>query len=76
MLEHGSRRNRITGEGLMTFEDLEPKNVTRKPVDLSTWNIEDLELYIENMKTEISRAEAMIAEKQSVSSAAESLFKR
>jgi len=60
----------------MTFEDLEPKNVTRKPVDLSTWNIEDLELYIENMKTEISRAEAMIAEKKSVTSAAESLFKR
>ncbi|MEO9903818.1 DUF1192 domain-containing protein [Nisaea sp.] len=60
----------------MTFEDLEPKNVTRKPVDLSTWNIEDLEGYIANMKTEIQRAEAMIVEKQSVSSAAESLFKR
>lgn len=60
----------------MTFEDLEPKNVTRKPVDLSTWNIEDLQLYIENMKAEIVRAESMIAEKQSVSSAAESLFKR
>lgn len=60
----------------MTFEDLEPKNVTRKPVDLSTWNIEDLALYIENMKTEIQRVEAKIAEKQSVSSAAESLFKR
>ena len=53
----------------MTFEDLEPKNVTRKPVDLSTWNIEDLRDYIENMKAEIQRAEAMIAEKRSVSSA-------
>ena len=60
----------------MTFEDLEPKNVTRKPVDLSTWNIEDLRDYIENMKAEIQRAEAMIAEKKSVSSAADSLFKR
>ena len=60
----------------MTFEDLEPKNVTRKPVDLSTWNIEDLELYIENMKTEIQRVEAAIREKQSISSVAESLFKR
>jgi len=28
----------------MTFEDLEPKNVTRKPVDPSTWNIDDIEL--------------------------------
>ena len=60
----------------MTFEDLEPKNVTRKPVDLSTCNIEDLRDYIENMKAEIQRAEAMIAEKKSVSSAADSLFKR
>ncbi|WP_372743521.1 DUF1192 domain-containing protein [Nisaea acidiphila] len=60
----------------MDFEDLEPKNKLRKKVDLSTWNIEDLEEYIENMKAEIVRAEAAIAEKQSVSSAAESLFKR
>ena len=65
----------IRGEQ-MTFEDLEPKNVTRKPADLSTWNIEDLRDYIENMKAEIQRAEAMIAEKQSVSSAADALFKR
>lgn len=60
----------------MEFEDLEPKNKLRKPVDLSTWNIEDLEAYIGNMKEEIARAEAMIAEKKSVSSAAESLFKK
>lgn len=60
----------------MDFEDLEPKNKTRKPVDLSTWNVEDLEEYIENMKAEILRAEAMIREKRSISSAAESLFKR
>lgn len=60
----------------MDFEDLEPKNKLRKKVDLSTWNIEDLEAYIENMKAEIARAEATIAEKRSVSSAAESLFKR
>ena len=60
----------------MDFEDLEPKNKLRKKVDLSTWNIEDLQEYIENMKAEIQRVEAAIAEKQSVSSAAESLFKR
>ena len=66
----------VIGGEQMTFEDLEPKNVTRKPVDLSTWNIEDLRDYIENMKAEIQRAEAMIAEKKSVSSAADSLFKR
>lgn len=60
----------------MDFEDLEPKNKLRKPTDLSNWNIEDLEAYIENMRQEIGRAEAMIAEKRSVSSAAESLFKK
>ena len=31
----------------MELEDLEPKNKKRVPADLSTWNIEDLELYIE-----------------------------
>ncbi|WP_420406201.1 DUF1192 domain-containing protein [Nisaea sp.] len=60
----------------MDFEDLEPKNKLRKPPDLSKWNIEDLEAYIENMREEIARVEATIAEKRSVSSVAESLFRK
>mgnify|MGYP002467821591 CR=1 FL=1 len=45
----------VIGGKQMTFEDLEPKNVTRKPVDLSTWNIGDFRDCIENMKAEIQR---------------------
>ena len=43
--------------------------------DLQSWNLEDLTLYIENLKDEIIRVEAKIAEKKSVSDAAASLFK-
>lgn len=60
----------------MELEDLEPKNKKRVPADLSTWNIEDLELYIERMRDEIARAEAEISRKKGVASAAEGLFKR
>jgi uncharacterized small protein (DUF1192 family) len=60
----------------MDIEDLEPKNQIAKPKDLSRWNIEDLEEYIERMRVEIERAEAMIESKRNVSSAADALFKR
>lgn len=60
----------------MDIEDLEPKNKLIKPKDLSGWNIEDLEDYIERMRAEIERAQAMIESKQDISSAADALFKR
>ena len=60
----------------MDIEDLEPKNKAAKPKDLSGWNIEDLEDYIERMRAEIDRARAMIQSKRNVSSAADALFKR
>jgi uncharacterized small protein (DUF1192 family) len=60
----------------MDIEDLEPRDTPAKPKDLSGWNIEDLEAYIENMRAEIDRAQAMIDAKRNVSSAADALFKR
>ena len=68
----------IAGEGerAMDIEDLEPKNKSTKPKDLSGWNIEDLEEYIDRMRAEIDRAQAMIDSKRNINSAADALFKR
>ena len=60
----------------MDIEDLEPKNTISKPTDLSNWNIEDLEDYIERMRVEIKRAQDMISSKRDVNFAADALFKR
>ena len=46
-----------------------------QPSDLQSWNLEDLEAYIANLKVEITRVEAKIEEKKAVGSAAASLFK-
>ena len=46
------------------------------PVDMQSWNIEDLQAYIDAMKTEIVRVEALILEKNKVQSAAAALFGR
>ena len=60
----------------MDFEDLEPKKGRPKPKDLTSWNIEDLEQYIANMKLEIAREETMIDDKKRVSEDASRLFKK
>ena len=60
----------------MELEDLEPRNQTKKPKDLSNWSFEDLEAYIAAMEAEIVRAREVIAKKKGVASAADSLFKR
>ena len=54
------------------FETLRPR---RMPSDLQSWNLEDLQDYIDNLKSEIVRVEAKIAEKKAVGDAAASLFK-
>lgn len=59
----------------MDLEDLEPKKKTVKLKDFTNWNIEDLELYIENMELEILRIRKMIKSKKKASLAADSLFK-
>ncbi|MEQ8813123.1 MAG: DUF1192 domain-containing protein [Thalassobaculum sp.] len=60
----------------MELEDLEPRNQTKKPKDLSNWSFEDLEAYIAAMEAEIVRAREVIAKKKGVASVADSLFKR
>ena len=59
----------------MDLDDLEPKTQPAKVKDLTGWNIEDLELYIENMEKEIIRVRSMIESKKKVSIDANSLFK-
>ena len=44
------------------------------PADMQSWNIEDLQAYIDRMKAEISTVEALIAQKIKVQSAAAALF--
>tara|TARA_Y100001968_G_scaffold99608_1_gene89633 strand:- start:442 stop:639 length:198 start_codon:yes stop_codon:yes gene_type:complete len=60
----------------MEFEDLEPQKGQLKPKDLTSWNIEELEQYIANMKLEIARVETVIENKKRVSKDAGSLFKK
>ena len=60
----------------MEFEDLEPQKGQRRPKDLTSWNIEELEQYIAKMKLEITRAETVIENKKRVSKDAGSLFRK
>ena len=59
----------------MDLDDLEPKTQPVKLKDLTHWNIEDLELYIQNMEKEILRVRDMIEAKKKVSLDANPLFK-
>lgn len=60
---------------MVDLEELEPGKRPKKPRDLSTWNIEDLEDYIQAMEAEIQRARDMIDRKKGVADAANALFK-
>ena len=44
------------------------------PADMQSWNIEDLQAYIDTMRAEIVRVEVLIAQKNQVQSAAAALF--
>jgi uncharacterized small protein (DUF1192 family) len=59
----------------MDIDDLEPRKQPSKPKDLSAFSIEDLSGYVETLKAEIARAEAMIAQKTAQKNAASSIFK-
>ena len=59
----------------MDEEDLEPRTKKVKPRDLTIMSIEDLEDYIETLKSEISRAEDAIANKKNARQGAEAVFK-
>ena len=53
------------------IERLKPEAM---PTDMQSWNIEDLQAYIDRMKAEIATVEALIAQKNKVQSAAAALF--
>ena len=58
------------------LDDLDPRNVKKKPLNLDDMNIEDLREYVATLKAEIERVEGKIKSKQSHASAAASLFKK
>lgn len=60
---------------MVDLEELEPGKRPKKPRDLSTWNIEDLQDYIQAMEAEILRAREMIDRKKGVADAANALFR-
>ena len=53
------------------IERLKPGSM---PADMLSWNIEDLQAYIDAMRAEIARVEVLIAQKNQVQSAAAALF--
>lgn len=60
----------------MDPDDLEPKTKKPPPKNLQIMDIEELQDYIDGMKEEIQRAEAMIKSKQAVRAGADALFKK
>ena len=57
------------------MDELDNMKSQARPKEFAEWNVEDLEDYIGRLKEEIQKVKAVIADKKSVSSAAEALFK-
>ena len=55
-------------------EELDAMNPAGMPAEMERWNVEDLQDYIDRMRAEITRVEAIIAGKDSVNAAAAALF--
>lgn len=61
----------------MDFDELDPKTKkTNAPKDLSQHSITDLEVYIAELKNEITRSESEIKKREATRLGAEALFKR
>lgn len=58
------------------LDELLPSKMAKKPLDLTTLSVGDLQDYIVAMEAEIARARAMIQEKQGVHAAAQAFFKK
>ena len=60
------------------FDDDEPRPTPKRlaPPVLDTWGVAELDTYIAELRAEISRAEAEIARKSGMRSAADSVFRR
>jgi len=57
-------------------DDLEPRAPKPKPRDLDQLAVAELENYIQDLQSEIARAQAAIARKRDHRSGAESFFKK
>ena len=55
-------------------EELDAMKPAGMPAEMERWNVEDLQDYIDQMRAEITRVEAIIASKDSVNAAAAALF--
>jgi uncharacterized small protein (DUF1192 family) len=60
----------------MDLDDLEPRKQPAKVRDLSAYSVADLRAYVELLKSEIARAEAMIKQKDAHKDAASAFFKK
>lgn len=59
----------------MDIEDLEPRKQPTKLKDLTVYSVEDLRRYVDVLKAEITRAEAVIQQKDAHKNAASAFFK-
>ena len=55
-------------------EEVDAMKPAGMPAEMERWNVEDLQDYINQMRAEIIRVEAIIASKDSVNAAAAALF--
>lgn len=60
----------------MDAEDLEPRTQKPKPKDLSVLGVAQLQEYIGELKTEITRAEREVSAREKHKSGAEALFRK
>ncbi len=60
----------------MDIDDLEPRKQPSKPKDLTVYSVADLHAYIDLLKAEILRAEAIIKQKDAHQHAANAFFKK
>ena len=55
-------------------EEVDAMKPAGMPAEMERWNVEDLQDYIDRLRAEITRVEAIIAGKDSVNAAAAALF--
>ncbi len=60
----------------MDIDDLEPRKQPSKPKDLTVYSVADLRAYIDLLKAEILRAEAVLKHKDAHQNAANAFFKK
>ena len=56
-------------------EELDAMKPASTAAEMKRWNVADLQAYIDRMRAEIARVEAIIAEKSTVNAVADALFR-